>query len=51
MIFLCCKSLPTDEGRTLAAFAKIANEVQLWSVIPYAVAAIITGKYSQLRLA
>ncbi|KAJ5377936.1 uncharacterized protein N7496_005345 [Penicillium cataractarum] len=25
-------------------FAKDANEVQLWSVIPYAVAAVITGK-------
>lgn len=24
-------------------FAKDANEVQLWSVIPYAVAAVITG--------
>lgn len=25
-------------------FAKNANEVQLWSVIPYAVAAVLTGK-------
>lgn len=25
-------------------FAKSANEVQLWSVIPYAVAAVLTGK-------
>lgn len=29
-------------------FAKNANEVQLWSVIPYAVAAILTGNYPLL---
>lgn len=30
-------------------FAKTANEVQLWSVIPYAVAAVITGEYYHIQ--
>lgn len=31
-------------------FAKTPNEVQLWSVIPYAVAAVLTGRYSSSQL-
>ena len=38
---LTWKQLPTIIKSL--GFAKDANEVQLWSVIPYAVAAVVTG--------